>query len=56
MPFLETFGFASLTITEVVFDFPLVGAIVPNKYQVFLSLASILESTSSTDTGSLVSR
>lgn len=32
MPFLETFGFAILTITEAVFDFPLDGAIVTDKY------------------------
>ena len=56
MPLRLTCFFAILTVTEVDFDFPLVGAIVPDKYQGLTSLASILKSTSSIDTGSLVSR
>jgi hypothetical protein len=31
MPFLVTFGFANLTITEAVLVFPLDGAIVTDK-------------------------
>ena len=32
MPFLETFGFANFTITEVVLVFPFAGAIITDKY------------------------